>query len=82
MYSEGNIKIEADTLKVRLLDEIREEYQKIKAKREKEQNETEIITEGGKISPPIYVAPPKSKKHHTISIKTTSNIFDNLNLTI
>ena len=44
-----NIKIEADILKVRFLEEIREEYQKILAKREKEQNDTEIITEGGRI---------------------------------
>ena len=64
-----NIKIEADTLKVRLLDEIREEYQKILAKRLKEQNDTEIITEGGKKNPPAYVAPPKTKKYHTLSIK-------------
>ena len=64
-----NIKIEADILKVRFLEEIREEYQKILAKREKEQNDTEIITEGGKKNPPAYVAPPKTKKYHTLSIK-------------
>ncbi len=36
----------------------------------KEQNETGLVVDaGGNSTPPTYVAPPKTKKYHTLSIK-------------
>ena len=64
-----NVKVEADALKVRLLNEIAKKDEMLaleKAQQEQEQHPT-----GGE-DEPVVVAQPKIKKHKNISIKTVN----------
>ena len=73
-----NIKVEADALKVRCLNEIAAAEAKLLAekqaeeeRRRKEQNPDPVDTTGGKQPDPVVVVPaPKVKKQKTISIKS------------
>lgn len=68
-----NIKVEADALKVRLLNEIQDENERIKAKNLSEQIRTEVVTDSGKTNPVPYTINKKAKKQQTLSIKSINS---------
>lgn len=64
-----NVKVEADALKVRLLNEIAKKDEEIA--REKAQQEQDQHPTGGE-DEPVVTAQPKIKKHKNVSIKTVN----------